>query len=68
MQFTDQSIGNPVYWAWNFGDGKTSTERNPVHLYSTAGTYSVTLYVKGQNCQGVISPIAKVTKSVVVTS
>jgi uncharacterized repeat protein (TIGR01451 family) len=68
MQFTDQSGGNPVYWAWNFGDGKTSTLRNPVHQYSSAGTYSVTLYVRGQDCQGVISPLAKVTKSVVVTS
>ncbi|WP_299363404.1 T9SS type B sorting domain-containing protein [Winogradskyella sp.] len=28
---------------WNFGDGNTSTEENPTHTYSSAGTYNVTL-------------------------
>jgi PKD repeat protein len=27
---------------WNFGDGNTSTEQNPVHIYSANGTYTVT--------------------------
>lgn len=30
---------------WNFGDGSTSTEENPLHTYSTAGTYNITLTV-----------------------
>lgn len=30
---------------WNFGDGTSSTELNPVHKYSKAGKYTVTLYV-----------------------
>ena len=30
-------------FSWNFGDGKTSTEKNPKHRYSEAGTYTVTL-------------------------
>ena len=32
-------------YAWNFGDGKTSTEANPTHTYSTNGDYNVTLTV-----------------------
>jgi serine protease len=32
-------------WHWDFGDGATSTERNPTHVYAAAGTYPVTLTV-----------------------
>lgn len=32
-------------WSWNFGDGVTSTEQNPVHQYTTAGNYPITLTV-----------------------
>jgi len=34
-------------YAWNFGDGQTSTEENPVHAYETAGDYNVELTVTG---------------------
>jgi PKD repeat protein len=30
-------------WNWNFGDGTTSLQQNPSHIYSTAGAYNVTL-------------------------
>ncbi|MBK8140529.1 MAG: PKD domain-containing protein [Chitinophagaceae bacterium] len=31
-------------WSWNFGDGSPiSTVQNPTHIFSTAGTYTVTL-------------------------
>jgi PKD repeat protein len=43
VQFTDASQNVPTSWAWNFGDGQTSTDRNPSHCYTTAGTYTVTL-------------------------
>jgi len=43
VKFTDSSSGGPTSWKWDFGDGKSSTSQNPVHTYSTAGTYSVTL-------------------------
>ncbi|GGE83607.1 collagenase ColA [Priestia taiwanensis] len=37
--------GKIASYAWNFGDGKTSTEANPTHAYSKEGTYTVTLTV-----------------------
>ena len=43
VQFTDQSTNNPTSWLWNFGDNTTSTNRNPSHTYSIAGSYSVSL-------------------------
>ena len=35
-------------YAWDFGDGETSTEAKPVHTYAASGTYTVTLVVKGE--------------------
>jgi uncharacterized repeat protein (TIGR01451 family) len=34
-----------VAWKWDFGNGDTSTDRNPVHTYETLGTFDVTLTV-----------------------
>lgn len=35
-------------WLWDFGDGTTSTEESPVHVYGSSGNYSVTLMVSGR--------------------
>jgi PKD repeat protein len=43
VQFTDQSTGSPTSWAWDFGDGNTSTVQSPAHTYSASGTYTVNL-------------------------
>jgi PKD repeat protein len=40
---TDTSTNSPTDWAWQFGDGSTSTEQNPKHCYSRPGTYTLTL-------------------------
>ncbi|MFI5218329.1 MAG: PKD domain-containing protein [Bacteroidia bacterium] len=42
--FTDSSV-NAISWLWNFGDGTTSTQQNPTHIYSNPGTYSVSLTI-----------------------
>lgn len=46
VDFVDQSTGLPTSWAWDFGDGSTSTEQNPHHVYMKEGTYTVKLTVK----------------------
>jgi PKD repeat protein len=43
--FADQSTGGPTGWSWDFGDGGTSTQKNPSHTYAQAGTYAVALTV-----------------------
>ena len=43
VEFTDRSTGYPTFWNWNFGDGKESSEQNPVHMYWSSGDYTVTL-------------------------
>jgi len=43
VTFTETSKGSPTSWKWDFGDGKSSTEKSPIHTYSAAGTYTVKL-------------------------
>lgn len=42
VAFTDASE-DTTSWAWNFGDGGTSTEQHPTHVYATPGLYTVSL-------------------------
>lgn len=41
---TNSASGSNIY-TWKFGDGQTSTVENPTHIYSSSGTYNVTLIV-----------------------
>jgi len=45
VTFTDSSTNTPTSWSWNFGDSSSvnATVKNPVHTYSSAGTYTVSL-------------------------
>ncbi|MCQ8893819.1 MAG: PKD domain-containing protein [Methanolinea sp.] len=43
VTFTDMSGSSPLEWLWEFGDGTTSTEQNPVYTYVSPGLYNVTL-------------------------
>ena len=45
VSFTDRSTGLATGWRWDFGDGSTSTDRNPAHAYAAAGSYTVKLTV-----------------------
>jgi len=45
VQFMDASTDIPTNWFWNFGNGQTSTERDPIATFTTSGTYTITLVV-----------------------
>jgi len=47
VSFTDQTTGGemPYTYAWDFGDGGSSTSQNPSHTYTAAGSFDVTLTV-----------------------
>lgn len=45
FQFSDLTSGTPLTWAWDFGDGNTSTDQNPVHQYTAVGLYDIALNV-----------------------
>lgn len=49
VSFVDFSSGQPTEWLWDFGDETTSTEQNPTHTYTTAGTFSITLSVTNES-------------------
>jgi len=49
VSFTDTSSGTPTLWSWDFGDGVTSAEQNPVHSYTENGVYTVSLTASNVN-------------------
>lgn len=73
VQFTNQSTApgsTIISWQWNFGNGQTSSQQNPVVTYTSAGTYNVCLMIetdlgcRDTVCQNVIInpiPVANFT-------
>jgi PKD repeat protein len=47
VTFTDGSTGVISGYTWDFGDTATSTDKNPSHQYTNAGTYTISLTVTG---------------------
>lgn len=47
VAFLDASVGEVDSWSWDFGDGKTSEEMNPIHQYKAPGKYIVVLDIIG---------------------
>ncbi|MBN2519927.1 MAG: PKD domain-containing protein [Bacteroidales bacterium] len=46
--FTNNSTQS-IWYKWDFGDGKVSFVKNPIHFYSEPGTYEVCLKIKGED-------------------
>ncbi len=67
VQFRDASLNGPTSWIWDFGDGQTSTERNPVHTYSAVGTFTVSLMVTNAYGEGTVSDDVVVAEAPVST-
>jgi uncharacterized protein (TIGR02145 family) len=43
VHFTDLSLHSPISWTWYFGDGNSSQQQNPSHIYTTPGIFTVRL-------------------------
>ncbi len=54
LHFTNHSV-DAVKWLWTFSDGKTTTEKNPVHIFRQKGAISATLRAIGENCHDEIT-------------
>ena len=48
------------HFVWNFGDGATSTENDPVHTYSASGNYTATLTGYNNNKAYTCSTVVKI--------
>ena len=48
VRFHDRSSGGPIAWAWNFGDGTTSSAKDPRKTFASPGTYRVALTVSNR--------------------
>ncbi len=55
--FKDESCGKITSWHWDFGDGTTSTEQNPMHQYKDAGKYIVILDIEGSDGKSRMSKV-----------
>lgn len=47
VTFVDSTVPIPSAWLWDFGDGTTSTDQFPTHVYTGPGTYTVSLITTG---------------------
>jgi PKD repeat protein len=57
VSFTDESRGDPDEWSWDFGDGGTSSDQSPTHVYEEPGNYRVILTVRnGDGSDDVVKP------------
>jgi len=45
MYLVDISYGSNLSYSWDFGDGNTSTQSNPMHTYAQTGTYYICLSI-----------------------
>ncbi len=59
--FADASTLNITAWAWDFGDGNTSSAQNPSHVYNDIGSFDVTLAVTSAGGTDMLVEIAMIT-------
>ena len=62
VEFQDLSTGSPDAWLWDFGNGNSSSLKNPTAIYANSGVYDVTLLVSnsGSNDTKTLTGLIKV--------
>lgn len=60
VSFFNTSSAGLEHFVWNFGDGATSTENDPVHTYSASGNYTATLTGYNNNKAYTCSAVIKI--------
>ena len=68
VQFTDTSTPTPTSWSWTFGDGGTSSLQNPLHTYTSPGTYSVSLSVTSSHGSDTETKTSYITVTETITA
>lgn len=67
ISFTNTTVNASTY-AWDFGDGNTSTEENPKHAYLSAGNYTVSLVATGDGGEQTVSENIDITHPIPVSN
>ena len=57
VAFHDDTAGNVTSWHWDFGDGSSSTEQNPLHTFAKPGSYVTILDVAGPDGKSRLSKV-----------
>lgn len=64
IKFSDLSDEDAISWEWDFGDGATSSNQNPKHVFGKRGTYEVEMTIKNElGCESSIKKILSITRS-----
>ncbi len=63
LQFRDGSTGWPSQWTWDFGDGGSSNDPNPLHKYAAEGKYTVRLTVANGSGSSTAERMVTITKA-----
>ncbi|MEN8006587.1 MAG: PKD domain-containing protein [Candidatus Krumholzibacteriota bacterium] len=61
VAFTDESTGDVTTWDWDFGDGGSSTDQNPNHIYAASGDYDVRLIATGPGGADTLTSVAYIS-------
>lgn len=67
VQFVDTTQGGPASWAWDFGDGGTSTSQNPLHVFTQpSNTFTIQLTATGPGGSSSVSHTLTTTNAIPV--